>query len=151
MQMLAMEDFCQLENRLTSDKYKGSYERCAKVVMNYSQNAGLDVADLFLRIVFSFAIGNSDMHLKNFSLIETAEGNSVYQLSDAYDMDELAQLSAEIQLTISRLDNADYRVILYKRYIESEAWQDIAMTMGYSERQIYRFHAAALNELVVPA
>ena len=66
-------------------------------------------------------------------------------------VDELAQLSAEIQLTISQLDNADYRVILYKRYIESEAWQDIAMTMGYSERQIYRFHAAALNELVVPA
>ena len=86
VQMLAMEDFCQLENRLTSDKYKGSYERCAKVVMNYSQSAGLDVADLFLRIVFSFAIGNSDMHLKNFSLIETSEGNSVYQLSDAYDM-----------------------------------------------------------------
>ena len=86
VQMLAMEDFCQLENRLTSDKYKGSYERCAKVVMNYSQSAGLDVADLFLRIVFSFAIGNSDMHLKNFSLIETAEGNGVYQLSDAYDI-----------------------------------------------------------------
>ena len=86
VQMLAMEDFCQLENRLTSDKYKGSYERCAKVVMNYSQSAGLDVADLFLRIVFSFAVGNSDMHLKNFSLIETAEGSGVYQLSDAYDM-----------------------------------------------------------------
>lgn len=86
VQMLAMEDFCQLENRLTFDKYKGSYERCAKVVLNYSQSAGLDVADLFLRIVFSFAIGNSDMHLKNFSLIETAEGSEVYQLSDAYDM-----------------------------------------------------------------
>lgn len=66
-------------------------------------------------------------------------------------VDELAQLSAEIQLTISQLDNADHRIILYKRYIESEAWQDIAITMGYSERQIYRFHAAALNELVVPA
>ena len=26
------------------------------------------------------------MHLKNFSLIETAEGSEVYQLSDAYDM-----------------------------------------------------------------
>ena len=86
MQMLAMEDFCQLENRLTCDKYKGSYERCAKVVLNYSQSAGLDVADLFLRIVFSFAIGNSDMHLKNFSLIETGEGSGIYQLSDAYDM-----------------------------------------------------------------
>ena len=86
VQMLAMEDFCQLENRLTSDKYKGSYERCAKVVLTYSQNAGLDIADLFLRIVFSFVIGNSDMHLKNFSLIETEAGREEYRLSEAYDM-----------------------------------------------------------------
>ena len=26
--MLAMEDFCQLDGRLTEDKYRGSYERC---------------------------------------------------------------------------------------------------------------------------
>lgn len=84
--MLAMEDFCQLENRLTADKYKGSYERCAKVVGAYSESRGLDMADLFLRIVFSYAIGNSDMHLKNFSLIETECGSGCYHLSDAYDM-----------------------------------------------------------------
>jgi serine/threonine-protein kinase HipA len=83
---LAMEDFCQLENRVTADKYKGSYERCAKVVLNYSQSSGIDVAELFLRIVFSYAVGNSDMHLKNFSLIETEEGSGVYRLSEAYDM-----------------------------------------------------------------
>lgn len=65
--------------------------------------------------------------------------------------EELAQLSVEIQLSISQLENADHRTVLYKRYIESEAWQDIAITMGYSERQIYRFHAAALDELIVPA
>ena len=40
--MLAMEDFCQLEGRLTADKYKGSYERCAKVIDNYSAFSGLD-------------------------------------------------------------------------------------------------------------
>ena len=84
--MLAMEDFCQLEDRLTADKYKGSYERCSKVVDRYSESRGLDIADLFLRIVFSYAIGNSDMHLKNFSLIETECGSGRYHLSDAYDM-----------------------------------------------------------------
>ena len=83
LHMLAMEDFCQLENRLTADKYKGSYERCAKVIARYSQTAGLDMAELFLRIVFSFAVGNSDMHLKNFSLIETSEGSGLYHLSSA--------------------------------------------------------------------
>lgn len=84
--VLAMEDFCQLEERLTQDKYKGSYERCAKVIQKYSQVLGLDMAEFFLRIVFSFAVGNSDMHLKNFSLIETVEGSKLYQLSAAYDL-----------------------------------------------------------------
>ena len=86
LSMLAMEDFCQLENRLTVDKYKGSYERCAKVIDAYSAFSGLDKADLFLRVVFSYAVGNSDMHLKNFSLIETAPASGIYRLSEAYDM-----------------------------------------------------------------
>lgn len=86
LQMLAMEDFCQLDLRLTEDKYRGSYERCAKIIAKYSQSVGLDLSELFLRVVFSFVVGNSDMHLKNFSLIETAAGNRVYRLSAAYDM-----------------------------------------------------------------
>ncbi len=85
-QMLAMEDFCQLDGRLTEDKYRGSYERCGKIVSKFSVNAGLDLAELFIRVVFSFAVGNSDMHLKNFSLIESGEGSNIYALSDAYDM-----------------------------------------------------------------
>ena len=83
---IAMEDFCLLVLRVTADKYKGSYERCGKIVKEYAENPGLDMTELFLRIVFSFAVGNSDMHLKNFSLIETAPGNGIYRLSEAYDM-----------------------------------------------------------------
>ena len=85
-QMLAMEDFCQLDGRLTEDKYRGSYERCGKIIKTHSMNDGLDLAQLFFRVVFSFAVGNSDMHLKNFSLIETEESSGVYVLSAAYDM-----------------------------------------------------------------
>ena len=84
--MLAMEDFCQLDGRLTEDKYKGSYERCAKIIRKYSSRGGLDITELFIRVVFSFIVGNSDMHLKNFSLIETDENSGNYILSDAYDM-----------------------------------------------------------------
>jgi len=85
-QKLAMEDFCQLDGRLTQDKYRGSYERCAKIITQYSMNPGLDLSELFLRIVFSYLIGNSDMHLKNFSLIEEKPGSGTYVLSAAYDM-----------------------------------------------------------------
>ncbi|MBQ7035844.1 MAG: HipA domain-containing protein [Clostridia bacterium] len=85
-QMLAMEDFCQLDGRLTEDKYRGSYERCGKIIVKHSSAKGFDTTELFLRVVFSFAVGNSDMHLKNFSLIETKEGSNNYVLSAAYDL-----------------------------------------------------------------
>lgn len=84
--MLAMEDFCQLEERLTQDKYKGSYERCAKLINKYSERRGFDLSEMFLRLVFSFVTGNSDMHLKNFSLIEYNAGSQRYVLSEAYDL-----------------------------------------------------------------
>lgn len=86
IKMLAMEDFCQLDLRVTADKYKGSYERCAKVIGRYSSQIGLDMAELFMRLVFSFVVGNSDMHLKNFSLIETGEASNTFVLSPAYDL-----------------------------------------------------------------
>ncbi len=83
---LAMEDFCQLTFRQTDDKYRGSYERCATVIERWSSRKGLDMAEFFTRVVFSFMVGNSDMHLKNFSLIESAPGSRAYILSPAYDM-----------------------------------------------------------------
>lgn len=86
IEMLAMEDFCQLDLRLTEDKYRGSYERCAKIIQRYSSRVGIDMAEFYIRLVFCFIVGNSDMHLKNFSLIETAEGSGEYVLSPAYDL-----------------------------------------------------------------
>lgn len=85
-ELLAMEDFCQLDLRLTQDKYRSSYERCAKVIDRYSCRSQLDLTEMYLRLVFSFLIGNSDMHLKNFSLIEMVPGSGRYTLSPAYDL-----------------------------------------------------------------
>lgn len=86
MQMYAMEDFCQLSNRLTQDKYRGSYEKCAKIIYDYSSRVGLDLSELFFRVVFSFITGNSDMHLKNFSMIEKESGKREFVISQAYDL-----------------------------------------------------------------
>ncbi len=85
-ELFAMEDFCQLDGRLTADKYRGSYERCAKIIQKYSVQPGLDLSELFLRLVFCFVTGNSDMHLKNFSLIERVPAGREYVLSAAYDL-----------------------------------------------------------------
>jgi len=124
--ILAMEDFCQLDGRLTEDKYRGSYERCGKIVNEYSHWARFDLSELFLRIVFSFAVGNSDMHLKNFSLIETEEGSTSYRLSASYDMlstnvvipDDKEQMALTINGKKQNLSRKDF--LVYARTIGLE-------------------------------
>ena len=81
---LAMEDMCQLSERLTNDKYQGSYEQIGKLILNYSEMPGLDLINYFELVLFSFLTGNADMHLKNFSLLEQPELGMV--LSPAYDL-----------------------------------------------------------------
>jgi serine/threonine-protein kinase HipA len=81
---LPMEDFCQLSSRLTEDKYKGSYEQCGKLINTYSSQNMLDITNFWYLLVFCFIIGNSDMHLKNFSLY--APDGRRYQLTPAYDL-----------------------------------------------------------------
>lgn len=82
----AMEDFCQLDERNTLDKYKGSYERCAKIIKRYSSIPELDLVELFYRILYFFVTGNSNMHLKNFSLIEKQPKSRDFSLSPCYNL-----------------------------------------------------------------
>ncbi len=133
-QLYAMEDFCQLSERLTIDKYKGSYEKCGKIVKQYSYQAGLDLSELFLRVVFSYIIGNSDMHLKNFSLIEDAPGSRRFSLSAAYDMLPvnivLPEDSEELALTL----NGKKRNIRRRDFLEFA--QNCGLSSSAAEKMI---------------
>lgn len=82
---LAMEDMCQLSERLTEHKYKGSYEQIAKTILKYSSLPQLDLVNFWELVVFSWITGNSDMHLKNFSLY-SPENDGKFQLTPAYDL-----------------------------------------------------------------
>ncbi len=81
---LHMEDFCQILNKMTDLKYNGSMEQIGKAIREYSDVAGLDTIRFFELALFCFLTGNSDMHLKNFSLIRRPDGH--YELSPAYDL-----------------------------------------------------------------
>lgn len=85
-QVFAMEDFCQLSGRLTQDKYKGSYERCGAIIRQYSERILFDLSEFFLRLLVCFVTGNSDMHLKNFSMIERDPASRQFVLAPAYDL-----------------------------------------------------------------
>jgi serine/threonine-protein kinase HipA len=101
---LAMEDMCQLTERPTEEKYNGSYEQIGKAIQKYSATPGLDVVNFFELVLFSFLVGNADMHLKNFSLIE--QPGLGMTLSPAYDLVNTAivnpQDKEEMALTVNR-------------------------------------------------
>lgn len=77
-------DMCQLTNRLTEHKYRGAYTQLADVIRRYSSAPMLDMQRFWEIVIFSWIVGNSDMHCKNFSLIE--KSHEGYSLSPAYDL-----------------------------------------------------------------
>lgn len=100
---LSMEDMCQLSERLTEYKYKGSYEQIAKIIMQYSATPKLDVVNFWEQVLFSWITGNADMHLKNFSLYSRRK--DTYTLTPAYDLVSTALVmpedKEELALTLS--------------------------------------------------
>ena len=88
---ISMLDMCQLTNRLTEHKYYGTYQQLAETIKKYSSAPMLDVQRFWEVVLFSWITGNSDMHCKNFSLLDTGDGE--YILSPAYDL--LAVLLAD--------------------------------------------------------
>jgi serine/threonine-protein kinase HipA len=77
-----VEDFAQLTGGSRDTKYDSSMEKVSKVLEMCTFPA-LEKAKLFRRTIFSFLVGNEDMHLKNFSLISRDEKQ---ELSPAYDL-----------------------------------------------------------------
>ena len=92
---ISMLDMCQLTNRLTEHKYYGTYQQLVETIKKYSSVPMLDVQRFWEVVLFSWITGNSDMHCKNFSLVDN--GNGEYVLSPAYDL--LAVLLADPQDT----------------------------------------------------
>ncbi len=76
-----MIDFMQILE--LEDKYKGTMETLGKTIGNLSVNTLYDKLRFFEVTLFSYLIGNNDMHLKNFSMLLTDIG---WTLSPAYDM-----------------------------------------------------------------
>ena len=122
-----MEDFCQLTERLTERKYFGSYEQIARKIRLYSSAGGADAVRFFEIVLFSFLTGNSDMHLKNFSLLREDDGS--WHLADAYDLLPVKMLMP--------VDTEDMALTLNgkKARIDGEDFRAFAKTIGLNERQ----------------
>ena len=133
---LAMEDMCQLTERLTEDKYHGSYEQIGKAILKYSTTPGLDVVNFLELVLFSFITGNADMHLKNFSLLE--QPGLGITLSPAYDLVNTVLVNPadeeEIALNINgrkkKLKKQDFVAAMNILKVEEKQQQNIFSKMG---------------------
>lgn len=79
---LAVEDFTQLLGEKRQTKYDSSVERVISVIDKYCTFPLIEKREFFIRFLFNFIIGNEDMHLKNYSIIEN-QGKRT--LAPAYD------------------------------------------------------------------
>lgn len=128
---LAMEDMCQLTERLTEYKYKGSYEQIAKTIQKYSSVAKLDLINYWEQVIFSWITGNADMHLKNFSLYSKERG--IYNLTPAYDLISTALVmpedTEELALTLNgkkrRLKKSDFITAMRASGLEDKVIENV--------------------------
>lgn len=86
---LAVEDFASLLLKSPAThgeqyKYQGNYLELFEVLKKYVPAWKVESPKLFTLILFNYLFSNGDAHLKNFSLIETEQGD--FKLSPAYDL-----------------------------------------------------------------
>jgi DNA-directed RNA polymerase specialized sigma subunit len=66
------------------------------------------------------------------------------------DIDRLVDLKREMVAVIKAVENIEHQTLLEKRYLCYQTWEQIAVDMGYSVRQLYRLHDEALENVVIP-
>jgi serine/threonine-protein kinase HipA len=84
-----VEDFASLlaktpEREGDAYKYNASYLDIAKQIQRHVAATPVALLEFFRLLVFNYLIANGDAHLKNFSLMETEQGD--FLLSPAYDL-----------------------------------------------------------------
>ena len=149
---LPMEDMCQLTERLTEHKYKGSYEQIAKAIQRFSSVPKLDMVNYWEQVVFSWITGNADMHLKNFSLYSKEQGE--YVLTPAYDMLSTALVmpedTEELALTLNgkkrKIKKADFVASMQASGLEEKVINNIFAKFAKAKDRWFAF----INQSFLP-
>ena len=122
---IPMEDMCQLTEKLTEQKYKGSYEQIAKKIVEFSAYPVLDLINYVEILLFCYLTGNADMHLKNFSLYKKIKETT---LTPAYDLLStklvIPEDTEELALTLNgkkrKLKRSDFDNLLKTMKVEDK-------------------------------
>ena len=147
-----IEDFATLAGK-TSDnagpnfKYEFSYEEAGLLIQKYVSAWRVEIERFFSLVLFNFLYSNGDAHLKNFSLLESSNGD--YLLSPAYDL-----INTKIHVDDSdfALDKGlfadDYKSESYKksRHPNKTDFEEFGRRIGVSESRIGKLMAPYLEK-----
>lgn len=92
---------------------------------------------------------------------QTLTGETVQSTKDPHKFDDIGDLALEIKkavkachriksetlAVIMKIDNSTLRRLLVLRYLNGHTWEEIAVKMNYSWRQIHRLHGRAIAEV----
>ena len=120
------EDFAQAMGIASFEKYETEgqnyAEKMFEMIRNYASNPMEDQLALWNRIVFNYALGNTDAHIKNYSLLYDSDMERV-RLAPAYDMlstviyeSATRNMSFNIggKINLDRIDENDFRILASK-------------------------------------
>jgi serine/threonine-protein kinase HipA len=124
------------------DKYKSSMEKIGKAIHEHSSNTLLDKVLFFELALFCFITGNSDMHLKNFSMIESAAG---WVLAPAYDL---------LNVAIANPDDTEELALTLdgkKKKLKKINFINLAKSLQLTDKQIERAFERLLKTKAIAA
>ncbi|MCR4719669.1 MAG: hypothetical protein K5768_08595 [Firmicutes bacterium] len=62
------------------------------------------------------------------------------------DIDNLFKVKEDIMKVVNGVKKLEYRIILERRYLAFQNWENIAVELGYELSWLYKLHGKALQE-----
>ena len=76
---------------------------------------------------------------------------AIYELEQEINakIEQQCKAMRETYALIDLLDDELLKLVMLKRYTGHKPWEEIAVEMGYSWRQVHRLHGRALNGILI--
>lgn len=150
---LDQEDFASILNMTEETvgktyKYDSSYEKIAYAIKKYVPAYRPVLEDFYTRIILNYLIGNSDAHLKNFSLYRP-QGRSDLTLTPSYD---ILDTSYHIDDTIGEMgldlfDDIETRSYGALGYFTLEDFETFANLLEIPDKRLQKIFKKVLSSI----
>ncbi|USN46742.1 MAG: HipA domain-containing protein [Pseudobdellovibrionaceae bacterium] len=129
IQKVHQEDACQFLDRYPADKYRLSFQEICTGLHELATAPAIETSKAIQLYVFSYLIGNGDLHAKNISL-QTNPDTGRIQLTPAYDL-ICTYLYKDRKMAI-KLDGRDDN-------LKRQHFVDFGLRFGLKEKAIHHF------------